>query len=429
MSGPVPRPRVVMVVNNGMAHDARVIKSAQTLHRAGADVSVLGAANAGHPRQETTSAGVRYIRLPVLPARAVRPAYIAWALRRRRARLGRARRWRSALPVTGYFSSAFVPELQRLEPDIVHVHDVHLLGAVDEAFRGIARRPRVLYDAHEYVAGLAVSGARTARVVHGWAALEREFISRADRIITVAPDIAGRLERDHHLRDPVAVVYNAPILWSNPTSSRLLRAEAEVGDEETLLVYSGALSVARGVDTIVRSLPLLPGVHLAIVAVPHPHPMAPWLSELAQRLGVIQRVHFVPPVPSHEVPAYLSAADVAVSPIIGDSVSYDLALPNKLFEYVHAGLPVATSDIRAMSEFVLRHDLGTVFHQRDPADCAAAIARAIDERGSRDTATLRAEFSWQGQEPALIGAYSTLVEGLSVSDRPWQPHEAEVSFA
>jgi hypothetical protein len=48
---------------------------------------------------------------------------------------------------------------------------------------------------------------------------------------------------------------------------------------------------------------------------------------------------------------------------------------------------------------------------------------------SVDTAALREEFSWQGQEPALVAAYATLVDGLAVSERPWQPSEAEVSFA
>ena len=173
----------------------------------------------------------------------------------------------------------------------------------------------------------------------------------------------------------------------------------------------------------------MPGALLAVVAVPHPHPMSGQLMSLARELGVGERVRFVPPVPSHEVPAYLSGADLAVSPIIGDAASYDMALPNKLFEFLHAGLPIVTSDIAAMSAFVTAHDLGQVFRQGDPADCARAVRRALAEPVSVDTAALREEFSWQGQEPALLAAYATLVDGLAVSERPWQPNEAEVSFA
>lgn len=426
---PTRRPRVAMVVNNGMANDARVIKSAQTLARAGADVVVLGVASPGHGRQETTSAGVRYVRLPVFPARGVTPAYVVWALRRRFGRLFDPSRWRLAMPATTYYARAFVPELRALRPDVVHVHDVHLLGAVEHAFAGTPGRPRILYDAHEYVAGLAVSGARTQRAVDGWAALEREFISQADRVVTVAPEIAERLQRECGLRELPEVVYNAPLLWDFPTASRSLREEAGAAPGQTLLVYSGALSAARGVDTVIRALPDVPGALLAVVAVPHPHPMSGQLMSLARELGVGERVRFVPPVPSHEVPAYLSGADLAVSPIIGDSASYDMALPNKLFEFLHAGLPIVTSDIAAMSAFVTAHHLGQVFRQGDPADCARAVRRALAEPVSVDTAALREEFSWQGQEPALVAAYAKLVDGLAVSERPWQPSEAEVSFA
>lgn len=426
---PTRRPRVAMVVNNGMANDARVIKSAQTLARAGADVVVLGVASPGHRRQETTSAGVRYVRLPVFPARGVTPAYAVWALRRRFGRLFDPSRWRVAMPATAYYARAFVPELRALRPDVVHVHDVHLLGAVEHAFAGAPGRPRILYDAHEYVAGLAVSGARTQRAVDGWAALEREFISQADRVVTVAPEIAERLQRECGLRELPDVVYNAPLLWDVPTASRSLREEAGAAPGQTLLVYSGALSAARGVDTVIRALPDVPGALLAVVAVPHPHPMSGQLMSLARELGVGERVRFVPPVPSHEVPAYLAGADLAISPIIGDAASYDMALPNKLFEFLHAGLPIVTSDIAAMSAFVTAHHLGQVFRQGDPADCARAVRRALAEPVSVDTTALRQEFSWQGQEPALVAAYATLVDGLAVSERPWQPSEAEVSFA
>jgi glycosyltransferase involved in cell wall biosynthesis len=420
-----------MVVNNGMANDARVVKSAHTLARAGAEVVVLGVAPPGQGRQETTAGGVRYVRLPVLPARGFTRAYAAWALRRRYGRLFNAARWRRSMPVTRYYARSFVPELRALAPDVVHVHDVHLLGAVEEAVAVDRHRPKVIYDAHEYVAGLAVSGARTQRSVDGWAALESDCILGADRVITVAPQIADRLKEERGLTAIPDVVYNAPLAWDEPRACRSLRQEAGVEAGEVLLVYSGALSAARGVDTVIRALRDVPGAVLAVVAVPYPHPMAARLQALAVDLGVGDRVRFVPPVPSHEVPAYLSGADVAVSPIMGDAASYDMALPNKLFEFVHAGLPVVTSDIAAMSAFVTSHGLGHVFRQGDPADCAAAIRRVCEQPVTVDTSALRQEFSWQGQEPGLIAAYTALggaLAGLRAPDRPWRPEDLAVDF-
>lgn len=427
-----------MVVNNGMANDSRVIKSAISLARAGADVTALGVASAGAGSAESETGGARFVRLPTFPKRGLTPAYAAYAVRRRRGRVGPASQWRTALAATSAYSRAFVPALRELAPDVVHVHDIHILAAVLEAWPDPAVRPVVIYDAHEYVADLAVSGARTRRVVDGWAALEAELIPEVDRVITVAEGIARRLEVEHVLKAPVAVVHNAPLAWDVHTASRDLRAEAGVDDATQLAVYSGAVSSARGLDTVIDALASAPDVHLAVVAVPYPHPMTPELERRAREYGVTDRLHFVPPVPSHEVPAYLSCADVAVSPIHGDSASYDMALPNKLFEFIHAGLPIATSNIAAMAAFVREHGLGGVFRQRDASDCARVLVGVLAsaERGegpSRELLEeLRRQYSWQTEELRLVEVYrgvdEDLAAALSCSTQAWTPDELTLNF-
>jgi glycosyltransferase involved in cell wall biosynthesis len=423
------RPIIAMVVNNAVAHDARVIKTAMTMARAGADVRVLGVGASGK-RERAVSGSAVFERLPVLPARGVTPAYVWWAGIRRFGRAFPADSWKRSIPVTGYYRRAFLPALRELAPEVVHVHDVHLLGTVAEYASGAAHKPLVVYDAHEYVAGLAVSGARTQRSVDGWAALEREFISSADRVITVADGLAGMLQSAHHLQRRPAVVHNAPVAWDEVVgASRSLRDECGIGPEVALAVYSGALSAARGVDTAVEALGLLPDLHLAVVAVPYPHPMAARLRAIAARVGAGDRLHMVPPVPSHEVPSYLSEADLAVSPILGDSVSYDMALPNKLFEFLHAGLPMVVSDCRSMAQFVTDQGLGRVFRAGDPGDLADAVRAVLANPPHPDTTALRREFSWQGQEPHLLAVYDELVSGLKVPESPVKPADLLLSWS
>jgi glycosyltransferase involved in cell wall biosynthesis len=423
------RPLIAMVVNNAVAHDARVLKTAMTMARAGADVRVLGVSASGK-RERAVSGSATFERLPVLPARSVTLGYAWWAGIRRFGRAFPADRWERSIPVTGYYRRAFMPALRELAPDAVHVHDVHLLGAVVEYAAGAAGRPQVVYDAHEYVAGLAVSGARTQRSVDGWAALERDFVGSADRVITVADGLAERLHKLHHLERRPAVVHNAPVAWAEHVdASRSLRDECGIDRATKLAVYSGALSAARGVDTAVQALGLLHDLHLAVVAVPYPHPMAARLREIATRVGALDRLHLVPPVPSHEVPSYLSQADLAVSPILGDSVSYDEALPNKLFEFLHAGLPMVVSDCRAMAEFVTEHGLGAVFRAGDPRDLAVAVRAVLAHPPHPDTTDLRREYSWQGQEPRLMAVYDELLSGLHLPEPPMTPSDLLLSWS
>jgi glycosyltransferase involved in cell wall biosynthesis len=419
-----------MVVNNAITHDARVVKVAVTMARAGAEVRVLGVGGSGGRERAVSCGSAVFERLPVLPQRGLTPGYARWAAIRRFGRAFPAGRWRHSVPVTGYYRRAFLPALRELAPDAVHVHDIHLLGTVAEYAAGATYRPQVVYDAHEYVAGLAVSGARTQRSVDGWAALEREHVRSADRVITVADGLAERLQALHHLARRPAVVHNAPVAWDEGVgASRSLRDQCGIGPGVRLAVYSGALSAARGVDTAVEALGLLPDLHLAVVAVPYPHPMAPRLRQIAASVGAAGRLHLVPPVPSHEVPSYLSEADLAVSPILGDSVSYDLALPNKLFEFLHAGLPMVVSDCRAIAKFVTEHRLGRVFRAGDPTDLADAVRRVLACPPHPDTTQLRREYSWQGQEPHLVGVYDELVSGLHVPTPPLAPADLLLSWS
>ena len=443
-----------MVVNNAIAHDTRVIKTAVTMARAGADVRVLGVSGSRWRERavspvspvskvaSATSGSAVFERLPVLPLRAVTLRYVLWAATRRFGRGFRAERWRRSLPVTRYYRRGFLPTLRALAPDAVHVHDIHLLGTVVEYAGAAARRPQVVYDAHEYVAGLAVSGARTQRSVDGWASMERELIGFADRVITVSDGLAERLQSVHQLERRPAVVHNAPVAWANGVetskgrgmpdsvgSSRSLRDECGLEQGVALAVYSGALSAARGVETAVRALGLLPDLHLAVVAVPFPHPMAARLREIAEGVGAVDRLHLVPPVPSHEVPSYLSEADVAVSPIVGDSVSYDEALPNKLFEFLHAGLPMVVSDCRAVAQFVTEHGLGAVFRAGDADDLARALRTILADPPRPDTAALRREYCWQGQEPTLVAVYDELLPGLRAPAMAITPEALQLSWS
>jgi glycosyltransferase involved in cell wall biosynthesis len=178
----------------------------------------------------------------------------------------------------------------------------------------------------------------------------------------------------------------------------------------------------------VAALGHVPDVHLAVVTVPFPHPFAANLRAAAERVGAVDRLHLVPPVPSVTVPAYLREADVAVSPILPTSASYDMALPNKLFEFLHAGLPMVVSDCKAMAAFVAEHGLGRSFRAGDAADLGTALTSVLADPPRPDTAALRREFSWQAQEARLVGAYAGLVEGLTTPSGPFPADEVALDW-
>lgn len=457
--------RVLMLVENDVVADTRVQKEAFALARAGLDVTVLGVAG-GTERFEGRLGPCRLVRVPVgteaaeawaqrrgarrrirrIPQRARRVSIrirLPWR-RARRVRIpagaradtafGAAQRaawravdraagktgwgtsWRTYLPEVRDFERAFGPVVDEIDPDVIHAHDVRTVGVAQgacEAARRRGRDVRWIYDAHEYVGGLSLYGRRTKRSVMAWASLEREFIRHADRVITVSPEIATELQRCYGLTRRPSVVLNIPAAATDRTDTRLdLRARLGLPAEVPLLVYSGKVTAARGVQTAVEALTLLPEAHLAVVSVPHTQTHAVrLLAEWAEELKVSDRTHLLDPVPPSEVVEFLSSASVGLIPLLHFG-SHEMALTNKLFEYLHAHLPVVVSDCRAQKRFVEDFRVGRAFPAEDASALAAAVRAVLAEREAHVAAItpqLLEEYSWSRQERSLRDVYRDLL--------------------
>lgn len=277
--------------------------------------------------------------------------------------------WRTALPHVVTMVKAMEGAVIDLDPDLL-VMDVHLLPlgvAVAEAQAAKGKRVGLVYDAREYVYGLASDDPSVTR---GFPALEAEFIDRMDATVTVCEPIAESLAERYRLPVVPPLVPNAPLRDLPPRGRSLtVRDLVQVGDAP-LLVYAGGLSHQRGVHDVIAALPDLPGVHLALGA-RRASSYTEELEALARKLDVRDRVHFVPFAPTHEVAEFLASATAAVIPFhpVGN---HNWAAPNKYFEAVQAGLPILTSNMEWLSERVNTLGIGEVFEHSNPASFAAA---------------------------------------------------------
>ncbi len=349
--------------------------------------------------------------------------------------------WRHVLPEIDDYELAFGSVIDQLEWEVIHAHDVHLVGVASRAVarRRASGRPAAwLYDAHEYVAGLSVYGSRTRRKRAAYLDLEREFIRGADAVITVTQPLAEALQRQYRLAARPAVVMNSPVIGAGAEPVDVgLRQRLGLAEGTTLLVYAGGVTAARGLETAVRALPALPQVHLAVVAVPGPHTAgARRVAELASGLGVSDRVHLLDPVAPEQVSSYVSSADIGLLPLLHFG-SHEVALPNKLFEYLHGGLPVLVSDCRAQAEFIREHRVGRVHVAGDVDSFVTELRALLEESGElrqhiRSTPEMLVPFAWDQQETVLRETYRRLLG----RDRVGEPtsrrvlatlHEVEVS--
>ncbi|MGP3975577.1 glycosyltransferase family 4 protein [Streptomyces sp. 8N114] len=340
--------------------------------------------------------------------------------------------WRTDWPELLDIDLAFGPVIEEIEPDVIHAND-HLMIAVGarSAARLRARGlpTRWLYDAHEYVRGVEWPDAVRAGAFPG---VEAEFIGRADAVVTVSEELAGILREAYALAAQPLVVANAPVretVSACSDTSVSVRDACGLSPEVPLLVYAGWIGPERGLDTAVEGLAELPHAHLALVAGKENATLQGLLAR-AEELGVRQRVHVVPYVPQERVPDYLSSADLGLI-CFRHVPNCEISLPTKAAEYLHAGLPMVTSGVRTLRNFVERTGVGEVFVTEDVPSFVAAVQRGLAERGTlaaRITEPLLQELSWEQQSAGLLDLYERLAgpaaaARLAPRSVPWSASE------
>ncbi|MFI5690943.1 glycosyltransferase [Kribbella sp. NPDC051586] len=330
-------------------------------------------------------------------------------------------RWRRVMPELVDQELTLGPLLDRLLIEVIHVHDVFMLGIAARAAHRAAldgRTIKIIYDAHEYIPGIPVVAPRR---VAAYCDLEREFIPDTDRVITVSEPLAQWLRRDHKLAALPDVVLNAPVEPPAGAEVKGLRELLRLSEQVPLLVYGGGVNRARGVGTVVEALPQLPEVHLAIVA--RANSVTAELLARAVELGVADRVHLAPFVDAEVVPLYLRSASIGLSPLL-HAPNHDIAVTNKFCEYIAAGLPIITSDTPAQADLVNELDLGAVYPAGDVDGLVRAVCTVLADRdriAKRITgdSELRHRFAWSAQAEVIRSVYAEVMGQLP--DAAWAP--------
>lgn len=449
-------PLVVSIVNNAVDVDSRVQKVARSLADLGYDSVLLGRSPKTEPDGDWLMLGSALVlRAPVVtsrlhaqlsdppssrtdvllgapdPSRSGDPGRLAGRLQRlRQRRQDRAREMfatgtaverlhrdqirridsgqmspAEAYPAVLDWAEVFVPELTALRPDIIHIHDPTLIPAAITARRLLRRsghRVELVYDAHEWTLGIARDHVLQ---VPALARLESDHMADMAAVITVSEPIAGRMRHHFDLTATPAVVTNAPVARPVHPDEPDIRSDLALDADVPLLVYTGAVAEARGIDLALRALKRIPNAQLALVS----RNVKPTRQALkrAKELGVGSRVHRLDYVAADDVPAYLRTADVGIIPF-QVHLNSDLGIPTKFREYLLAGLPVVATDTGLTADEVRRTGVGEVADPESPRAFAAAISSVLadlDRYRSAITDDVRARNSWQDQERVLAEVY------------------------
>lgn len=444
-------PRIAILLYGSPDHDSRVLKTTATLRAAGAEVLLVGRSiiHSGAPEGHATVAGdLPVYRTQDLDLTRTLPR-LTRAWRRMRGRSGplphasagasdavtraevpsptttrpgvaprpasAVRAWVGGAWMRGYDVARIVrywveaaSVVARFGADVVHANDANTLAPA--IVLRAARGTRIVYDSHELWRHRSVRHRRVlAPVVE--ALIERCGARTADAVITVSPSIATWLQEHYRLPTTPGLVRNIPVR-AGPVPDRdegRLRELTGLSRQDRVLAYCGGIVRGRGLEEVVAALPeLSEDVHLVLLGVGSPAYLAS-LEERAQLLGVAGRVHQAGRVPGPDIPTTLADADASMVFSRPTCLSHLYSLPNKLFESIHAGVPVAAADLPDIAAVVRETGAGEVVDTASPQALAEGLQRVLAHGATyRAAARLAApRFDWAHEAQHLLAAHAT----------------------
>jgi len=396
--------KICMIVANDMVYDSRVDRHAETLGMNGHDVTVLCVRTSRTMPEERKSHYLIIRRrnpLRDLFERRMCARAILRAERDLARESGRASSFRnivrtlSQISLAATFDAVMICSARQLNADVYICNDLYTLrvGTFMKLFG-----KRVIYDSHELYPDL-VSGTPSylRRLIRN---IESLLIRSADIVTTVNDFIALELSSRYGIPHPI-------VIMNCPRTTASLPATRHRAERRRVVLYSGTLWQERGLENVVLACGYLrKDVQVVFRG---EGAIEAKLREMSRGLEncVIEK-----PVPMAEVIPKAAEADVGIIPYLPTTLNNLYASPNKLFEYLQAGLPVIGSDLPFIRKIVVEHDVGSVFDPFDPKDIARTmnlITRdEILEAKRANVKKIRSRFSWEIESKKLLDAVSGL---------------------
>ena len=335
-----------MLVSNDVVNDQRVLRGAATLLKTGFEVNIIGRLLPG----SLPAAG--------LPFRITR---LRMFFRR------------------GFFFYAFLNIRLFLfllfrEKGFIVANDLDTL--MPAWLMSKLRRAPLVYDSHEYFTGVPeIQNRRLVKCVWKW--IEKHTVPRIPHLITVNASIAALYREEYGIE--FRVVRNLSRRWSgagNPSHAGLGLPE----NKKILVLQGSGINIDRGAEELVSAMTYLPDSLLLIIG---SGDVIPQLKKMSKEMGIDDRIRFLGKMPYHRMMQYTQNADLGLSLDKDTSLNQRYSLPNKLFDYIQAGIPVLASPLPEVMAIVEHYQVGEILRSYGPVEMAGQIREMLKDPGAK----------------------------------------------
>ena len=305
------------------------------------------------------------------------------------------------LSISFYLKFIWQLKLKLLSTDasIIFAEDIYTLPLV--VLFGKLKRAKIYYDSRELFGYLA--GLKDKKLKQGfWKWIEKIFIKKADCVIVTGHMDSEFLKKEYELKN-IILLRNLPRYYK-PEKKIDLYSQLQIEKTKTIILYQGILLKGRGIEKVFDILKDLPDYIFVIAG---GGDFEEYYKKLATQLGLVDQVYFLVKLIQDELPKVTTSANIGVALIENISKSYYYALPNKLFEYIMAEVPVIVSNLPQMKEIIEKYDVGFAVDIDNRYELITAIKKLSEdarlyESKKQNCRIASQELNWEKEVTSLL---------------------------
>jgi glycosyltransferase involved in cell wall biosynthesis len=259
----------------------------------------------------------------------------------------------------------------------------------------------LVYDSHEYFTEVPeLIGRPVIKAI--WTGIEKLLVPRVEAAYTVCGSIA-EVYRDLY-KVNFKVIRNLPVYSELEVSLAEPKVETKLAK---IILYQGALNLGRGIEAAIRAMQYLDGAELWLAG---DGDLTEQLKQMVAELKLDQKVKFLGRLPLAGLSQITRQADLGISLEEDLGLNYRYALPNKLFDYIQAGVPVLVSNLPEMKKIVDHYQIGAIAETHQRKELAEIMKTALFDQEKRllwkqNLQRAAKELCWEKEKEILKRVY------------------------
>jgi glycosyltransferase involved in cell wall biosynthesis len=263
----------------------------------------------------------------------------------------------------------------------------------------------LIYDSHELFCEVPELQ-KTPLKKRIWERLERKIVPKLKHCITVNQSIADHFKEKYNT--PFSVVRNIPQL---PQHFRL-KTKSELGipvNKKILILQGAGINIERGAEELVQAMQYVNDTHLFIIG---GGDVLPTLKKMLTQLNLTGKITIKDKMAKTELMQYTYNADIGISIDKDTNLNYHFSLPNKIFDYIQAGIPILASNLPEIKNMIERYNIGNIIDDHDPKHIAEKINNMLNspdlKTWKENTKKAAMENTWENEKKLLSDIIETL---------------------